>query len=267
MAAHGRLRAANQTPVDFMPDGRHRNPNNLAYIDASHVEAYSSESWRPEGVGGLALTLMRNGYLTLSLPKLTPQRLERAGLLLAIAPARSFSPAEVETVKAFVNDGGILIMTVGCDEAGPSKPLLDAFGLQVGPVGSESLEPQALGHFKSPYLESGGKRVYVRFHAGWPVACTDASAHVMAYGRDNRPMIIMRRIGKGTVLLIGDTCFAMNKNLEYENGAPFEGLRENADFWRWLLTVLRNEPMWIPPALRSGPAEAPAAGASWEAKP
>jgi len=259
--------AASQRGTDLLPNGRRKNPNNLAYIDASHVEAYSSESWRPEGVGGLALTLMRNGYLTLALPELTPQRLERAGLLLSIAPSRSFSPAEVETVRTFVNNGGILIMTVGYDEAGPSQPLLDAFGLQVGPVGSESLEPQALGHFKSPYLESAGKRVYVRFHAGWPVACNDAGAHVMAYGRDNRPMIIMRRVGKGTVLLIGDTCFAMNKNLEYENGAPFEGLRENADFWRWLLTVLRNEPMWIPPALRSSPAEAPAAGAREEAKP
>ena len=45
----------------------------------------------------------------------------------------------------------------------------------------------------------------------------------------------------------------MNKNLERENGQPFEGLRENADFWRWLLTTLRDEPMWIPPALRIEP--------------
>jgi hypothetical protein len=46
----------------------------------------------------------------------------------------------------------------------------------------------------------------------------------------------------------------MNKNLEQESGQPFEGLRENADFWRWLITLLRDEPMWIPPALQA-PAE------------
>jgi hypothetical protein len=74
----------------------------------------------------------------------------------------------------------------------------------------------------------------------------------MAYGRDNQPVIIVRRFGAGRVLLIGDPCFATNMNLEYENGAPFEGLRENADFWRWLLTMLRGEPMWVPPMLQGG---------------
>ena len=64
----------------------------------------------------------------------------------------------------------------------------------------------------------------------------------------------MRRFGAGRVLLIGDTCFAMNMNLEYESGAPFEGLRENADFWRWLFTMIRGEPMWVPPMLRSSEA-------------
>ena len=259
--------AASQGGASLLPEGRRQNPNNLAYIDASHVEAYSSESWRTDGVGGLALTLMRNGYLTLTLPEVTPLRLERAGLLISIAPARSFSRAEVETVKTFVNHGGIVIMTVGYEEAAASQSLLNAFGLRVGLAESERLEPEPLGHFKSPYLESEGKRVYVRFHAGWPVACSDAGAHVMAYGRDNRPVMIMRRLGKGAVLLIGDTCFAMNKNLEYENGAPFEGLRENADFWRWLLTVLRNEPMWVPPMLQSSPAGTPPGGASGEAGP
>jgi hypothetical protein len=257
---------ANYAGASLLPDGRSHNPNSLAYIDASHLEAYSSESWRPDGIGGLALTLMRDGYLTLSLPELTSERLARAGLLVSIAPSRAFSPAETEVVKTFVNDGGIFIMTVGYDEAGPSRPLLKAFGLRVGMPGSESLEPEPFGHFKSPYMEADGKRVYVRFHAAWPVTCSDPNAHVFAYGRDNRPVMVMRRFGKGIVLLVGDTCFAMNKNLEYENGAAFEGLRENADFWRWLLTILRNQPMWVPPLLRGNPADA-AGGPSREAAP
>jgi hypothetical protein len=248
--------AANHAGADLLPDGRRQNPNNLAYIDASHLEAYSSESWRPDGVGGLALTLMRNGYLTLALPELAPERLARAGLLISIAPSRAFSPGETEAVKAFVTNGGLFIATVGYDEAGPSRPLLKAFGLRVGMPQSESLEPEALGHFKSPYMEGDGKRVYVRFHAAWPVACSDPNAHVFAYGRDNRPVMVMRRLGKGKVLLVGDTCFAMNKNLENENGAAFEGLRENADFWRWLLTILRDQPLWIPPPLRGDQADA-----------
>jgi hypothetical protein len=194
---------------------------------------------------------MRNGYLALTLDKLTPERLERAGLLVSIAPFRSYSPAEIETVKAFVSAGGVLIVTVGYEQAGPSRSLLDAFDLRVGVPGDNTLEPVPMGHFKSPYLESQSKRVYVRFHAAWPVAGSDPNVQVLSYGKENRPVIVMRRFGAGKVVLIGDTDFATNKNLEYENGAAFEGLRENADFWRWLLTFLRGQEVWVPPALQS----------------
>ncbi len=240
------------------PDGRLATPNNLAYIDASHLEAFSGESWRPDGVGGLALTLMRSGYLTLSLPKLTPERLKRAGLLISVAPTCAFSHAEIHTVTDFIRNGGTFIMTVGRDRMEASLPLLRELGFE--PEQAESPEPIPLGHFKSPYLESAGRRVYVRFHAAWSVRCTDPNARVIAYGRDNQPVIVLRRIGAGKAVLIGDTCFAMNKNLEWESGEPFEGLRENADFWRWFLTVLRDEPMWLPEAIR----EQPAAGAPGE---
>ena len=242
----------NQARANLLPDGRRSQPNNVAYIDASHIEGYSGESWRPDGIGGLALTLMRCGYLALDLPEFTPERLARAGLLISIAPARTFSPAEVQTVKAFVKGGGTFILMTGYEQRTPCLPLLNAFRMQVGTPQNSLLEPEPLGHFKSPYLENEGKRVYVRFHAAWPVACSDPNAQVIAYGRDNLPVIIQCRSGAGRVLLIGDPCFAENMNLEYENGAPFEGLRENADFWRWLLTRVRGEPMWVPPLLQGG---------------
>jgi hypothetical protein len=244
---------ATQARAQLFPDGRRTAPNNLAYIDASHVGAYSSESWRPDGIGGLVLTLMRNGCLALDLRELTPERLERAGLFLSVAPTRPFSPKEVETVKTFVNNGGTFILMTGYEQRASSLPLLQAFGMRVDLARGDAIEPEALGHFKSPYLESQNKRVYVRFHAAWPVACDDPNARVIAYGRDNVPVIVMRRLGKGMMLLVGDPCFAANVNLEWENGAPFEGLRENADFWRWLLTMLRGEPMWVPPALQGEP--------------
>jgi hypothetical protein len=240
--------SATATETDVLPDGRDQSPNNLAYIDASGLEAYSGESWRPDGIGGLALTLMRNGYLPLTLPELTGQRLARAGLLICAARSRTYSEAEVRTIAQFVSDGGILIMTVGWDRAGPSLPLLKQFGFGIG--ADEVFEPAPLGHFKSPYLESAGQRVYVRFHAAWPIRCADLNARVIAYGRDDQPVIMQRRVGAGKVVLIGDTFFATNQNLEREDGTPFEGLRENADFWRWLIALLRDEQVWIPPTLQ-----------------
>ncbi len=242
--------AATSHAWESFPDGRLRYPNNLAYIDASHLEASSGESWRGDGIGGLVLTLMRNGYLTLSLPQLSAERLERAGPFVSIAPHRGFSRAERAAIRNFVTKGGIFILTVGCDEAGPSRPLLSDFGFSIGNDRLNALESVPMGHFKSPYLQSEDRRVYVRFHAAWPVICTEADAQVIAYGRDNLPVIVLRRIGTGKVVVIGDTRFATNDNLEREDGEPFEGLRENADFWRWFLTLLRDEPVWIPPALQ-----------------
>jgi len=260
--------AATAGKAQVLPDGRIRTPNNVAYVDASHVEAYDSESWRPDGIGGLALTLMRNGYLALTAPDLTPERLERAGLLIVVAPFRPFSPDEIETVQDFVAAGGTLIMMSGYEQEIPGRSLLDAFGFRVGLPRDETLEPDPMGHFKSPYLESQSRRVYVRFHAAWPIVCSDAGARVLAYGKNDRPVIMMRQFGAGEVIVVGDAGFAMNKNLENESGAAFEGLRENADFWRWLLTLVRDDEAWVPPALQedAGAGTGGAAGGSSSAE-
>ena len=233
-----------------LPDGRRQSPNNLAYIDACHLEAHSGESWRGDGVGGLVLTLMRNGYITLSLPRVDSESLGRAGLLISIAPRRSFSHAERAAISEFVTQGGNLIIIAGYDDAGPSRDLLSDFGFAIAADQHDGREPVPMGHFKSPYLRSQEERVYVRFHAAWPVTCDDPAAQVIAYGKDTLPVIILRRVGAGKVVVIGDTNFAANDNLELEDGQPFEGLRENADFWRWFITLLRDEPPWIPPALQ-----------------
>ncbi len=245
--------AISQSAGEMLPDGRYKSPNNLAYIDSTHVEAYSGESWRPDGLGGLNLTLMRNGYLVHSLPEFTAERLQRADLLLSIAPARGFSKTERTALRDFVTNGGTFIIMVGLPRADPSRSLLSQFGFTIGSPGSDQPEPQAMGHFKSPYLRSGDQRVYVRFHAAWPISCNDPGAQVLAYGQNNLPVIILRRLGAGKIVVIGDTCFAMSKNLEREGGEPFEGLRENADFWRWFITRLRDQEMWIPPPLQSQP--------------
>ena len=50
-----------------------------------------------------------------------------------------------------------------------------------------------------------------------------------------------------------------------ESGAPFEGMRENADFWRWLISYyVRNgrerDDWWRPPNPAPPPPAAPAEG-------
>jgi hypothetical protein len=247
--------ATTRSASKILPDGRYKIPNNLAYIDTSHLEANSGESWRPDGIGGFILTLMRNGYLTLSLPELTAERLARSDLLVSVAPSRSFSRTEQNAIREFVLNGGTFILMAGLDGAGSSRSLLSMLGFSIGNPGPNPVEPEVMGHFKSPYLSSevGDQRVHVRFHAAWPISCNDPTARVIAYGHNNLPVITLRELGAGKVVVIGDTCFVANKNLEWEGGEPFEGMRENADFWRWFITQLRDQEMWIPPVLSSIP--------------
>jgi len=253
--------AASSQVARVLPDGRRRDPNNLAYMDTAHLSVSSEESWRPDGTMGLAMMFMRCGYLTLNLPEMTPERLERAAIVASVAPSRAFTAAERRALRDFVEGGGTFILTVGYDSAGPSRDLLADFGLHVGRrpgLHAPGRDPEPLGHFKSPYVKVNDYVAHVRFHAAWPVYAddpNDANARVVAYGLDEAPVILLRRIGKGKVLLVGDTGFAENKNLEHEGGEPFEGMRENADFWRWMIDVLADRRPWLPQ-----PPPPPAAG-------
>jgi hypothetical protein len=235
---------------NVVPDGKHLPGKKLAYIDACHLGHFSRESWRDDGLAGLSLTLMRNGYLTLMLPELTDHRLQGAGLLVSVAPSRPYTLEERASIKRFVEQGGVFICTVGNDRAGPSEPLLSELGFRVGTLqwhGNRRdglFEP--LGYFKSPYFNNGDRMAYVRFHAAWPISCSDPDAQIIAHYPTDKPLIVARRLGRGRVVVIGDTCFAQNKNLERESGEPFEGMRENADFWRWFLAWLSEDEPWYP---------------------
>ena len=90
----------------------------VAYIDASHLESYNDEPWSNDGIDGLVMTLARNGFVPLKLPELTAERLERAALLVSIAPARPFSAGEREAVREFVERGGVFVLERGSDRVG-----------------------------------------------------------------------------------------------------------------------------------------------------
>jgi hypothetical protein len=257
---------------DVCPDGRRLTDMQLAYVDASHLGGYSGESWRSEGLMGLALNLMRNGYLTLTLSEFDDARIQKAHLFVTVAPARPYSDSERDTLRRFVEGGGTLIATAGYDSREPLAPLLSDLGLQIGD-GTEAAGPFPgpipMGYFKAPFYQTSNYMNYVRFHAAWPVHNSARDAQVLAYGKGDQPTILVRRVGQGKVMVVGDASFAMNKNLEIESGQAFEGMRENPHFWRWLITYLRDQPLWIPPnpSVPEGREEEPAAIAAPQIAP
>jgi hypothetical protein len=241
--------AISNSSARVLPDERSHSPNNVAYLDASHLGAYSSDTWGAYGLGRFARTLMRNGYLPLLLREFRLERLERAGLLILIAPARRFSPAERGAVQEFVEGGGTLICMVGAEEAAASRELLRDFEFNVPsspvPPGDNAREPEPLGAFRQVFGDTPNSKHYVQFYAGWPVEAP-ADAGVLVWwsdGQEDRPIVVSRRVGHGTVAVIGDTYFAINRNLQ----AGGEAVAENVVFWRWLLTRVTNQQPWDPP--------------------
>ena len=245
--------------TEVLPDGRQHAPfNNVAYIDASHLEAYADGGWGFDGVAGLALTLMRNGYQPFLLPEVTGRRLQRAGMLISIAPARPFSAGERATVRQFVERGGIFIATAGAEKAGPIQPLLDEFDLRVPrspvrPTGKDR-EPDPMGHLTTLYRPPGADYdAGMLLYTGWPIECDPSQRVVLGF--ENRPLVALAEVDDGNVVLVGDTAFAMNKNLEYVGGQSFYGRHDNAHFWRWLITRLTPQDDWLPPAKARSNAE------------
>lgn len=243
----------------------------LACIDASHLEAYSSDTWSNFGIGGFSRTLMRNGYLPLLLPKLTPERLEHAELLISIGPARRFSTAEREAVRKFVESGGTFICMAGAEHVAPSREMIEQLGLSVPPSPvpptDQTDEPEPLGAVRTLYLNTKQLKAAMQSYASWEVKCSEPDGWKMAqwsHGTRDRPFVISRPVGRGTVVVIGDTYMAVNQNLESAAGV----MPENVVFWRWLLTHVTAQDDWTPPA-DQGPEKAPPgeSGPSPESKP
>jgi hypothetical protein len=256
--------------ASLIPGRPVESPKNskLVYTDTSHSEAPSLESWRDNGTMGLALCWERAGYMTLGLEELTGARLYRARALISFAPAKPFTEDERRMIVDWVKKGGIFICTAGYDRSAASRDLLADFGLYVDCQPGEKVR-EPLGWFKAPFLDFGDYKPHVRFWAAWPLTWKRIEAQPdpqplpgVALGPGDEPVILKRNFGEGKVVLVGDTNFAMNMNLEREGGQAFEGMRENEDFWRWFIDVLTDaDHPWMPTAAATQPATQPSASA------
>ncbi len=248
-----------------VPNGRLPHARPIAYIDAAHLGILSDEPWTPRGVGGFAVTLMRNGYMPLMLYKFDEQRLDRAAALAVIGPMREFSKSERQCVGRFVDEGGLLVCAIGAEQSAASYGLLSDFDFSVPhtPVAATdpSLEPAPIGRFPDDfgrafvaYLNAkdygrGDYMSYVWLHRPWPVNCKAAenATDILIRGHDSRPVAIAQHRGRGQAVVCGDSHFMLNENHGYVDGRPVDGTAANLDFWRWFFGRVTGAHEWYPP--------------------
>ncbi|MFC2037597.1 hypothetical protein ACFLYD_06495 [Chloroflexota bacterium] len=172
----------------------------IAYVDVSHQERFDRLLWEQTSIGGLDYNLVRNGALPLLLREIDAEALDRAELLIIIAPGKRFSAREVETIARWVEGGGRLLASVGFEESEASQSLLAPFGL-------------AVGHIPLGPAEVDREEGTVRFHEAWPVNATGSNAQTLVEGY-GYPLAVYQPWGKGGVVLIGDSAFLLGDTLE-----------------------------------------------------
>ena len=96
-------------------------------------------------------------------------------------------------------------------------------------MGEAGAEPIPIGHVLTPYVDLGRYRAHAVFDSAWPVKGGE-EGQVVVRATASRPVVVSVPVGKGQVVLIGDTLFAANRNLENDAGLHLDRVRENAAF-------------------------------------
>ena len=176
----------------------------LAVIDFSHQPFASKHASMDSGLHGVSINLMRHGQFPVDADNWDPALLDLASHVVINAPRRPVTPAETRDLMRFMERGGTVILGCGHFEAEACRNLLDPLGCRIGslPLGRFFDRPA----FGQP----------VSFMSAWPIEIDRDKAKeakvLCAY--DDWPLMVSLPVDKGRLVLIGDSEFLHNRNVE-----------------------------------------------------
>jgi hypothetical protein len=173
-----------------------------AVIEFAHGERFDQLTWYEDCIGGLEFNLLRNGYSTHLMNRFSESLVLDSEVLVIIAPTKPFSGREMAVIDEFMQAGGLLILSTGYEEKDRSEPLFERLGLRI--------ENVPLTHFEVEIF--GGT---VSFDEAWPFEVSDAGAvPIASHPVYPHPVMVFIQRGEGGALVIGDSQFLLNANLE-----------------------------------------------------
>jgi hypothetical protein len=190
-----------RTAVVHLDDAPTRSK--VALIDLAHGNRVDIHAGRDDGIAGLINHLSRQGFVPLATRRLDEQQLSSAKLFVSVAPAFPYGPGEKAALRRFVENGGVLIVASGFEELNGARGLLTEFGYSISPV------PIGSAHEVRVLLEGHG----VFMHESWPVVFPEGRGEVWVECWDY-PLVVHERIGKGGLIVIGDSRFLCDVKLE-----------------------------------------------------
>ncbi len=180
----------------------------LAIIDFSHQPNASKHSATDEGLHGVGINLLRHGDLPVAMNHWDGDLLDNARYVVFNAPRQPIGGGERRALTQFMERGGTVILGCGYLDAAGSRPLLDPLGLRIGGT--------PLGRFFD--LPAFGKPV--SFMSAWALEKVPPNARVICTSPD-WPLIVAVPVGKGELVLVSDSEFLHNRNVEgHKNHDP-----------------------------------------------
>jgi hypothetical protein len=197
----------------------------LAVVDLDHGNRVDRHTGAPNGIGGLTDHLWRGGYVPLGMKEFDADGVAEAALFVTVAPAVPFTPAERAALVRFVDRGGLLVVASGYEERRGAEGLLKDFGYAIGPT------PIGAAHQSVVHLE--GQSVFM--HESWPVLAPEGRGEVWVscWGY---PLVRFEEIGRGGLIVIGDSKFLCDVKLESRD----RFVEENINFLRAALEEARR---------------------------
>lgn len=195
-----------------------------AFITYSNGE-YMAVDKGSESIDGLLANLLRNKFIPFfNADKLIKEPSLDRNVMIINAPTIRFSSGKIKEIKAFTENGGLVVLTTGWREADASKELLKEFGVSVInlPIGR--------------ITKKENKDAKAEFWEAWALS-TDSGKNVKTLVSVwDYPVIACTKYGKGYFITVGDSAFLLNKNLEDVNKYS----QTNIDYLKKLLEQYRE---------------------------
>lgn len=185
----------------------------IAYIDWSHNERFNLDKFKNNSLTGTMLNLARNKFLPIILRDFSEERIMNSDIFLLNAPTQILKSDEISILKNFMRNGGLVILATGYEDRDASLNFLKEFGLDIyntplGPV---------------PYIEKNPEiyQLEPRFMDSWSIKIEGKypceSFYNFTHLGKKYHLVTFTTVEKGGLLLISDSQFLYDKNIESVN--------------------------------------------------
>jgi hypothetical protein len=204
----------------------------IVSIDVSHVERFAQEPFTDESINGLIVNLQRNNYLPILLREFSYNTIRASKILVCNAPTAAFTGDQVAFLNQYMKNGGSIVIATGYDDKDASLPLLQQLNVNI--------EPIPLGPV--PYVE-GNTTTYQnepRFVDSWPLSFPQSQTtfyYNFTWDDMTYHLVIFEKYGAGGLLVIGDSQFLLDKNIE----SIYDYWPGNIIFLKHLINELQNQ--------------------------